>query len=493
MSHKRRRSVSTRSASSGSVSSTSTTPDEERAKHYPMFEDAYLDHTAPYLRDSSRPESEQPFLQKEPSSQRYLLYGRYLFVRQLGKGTYSKVVLAKDLHAVQSVSSGRVLQSLSVSSLNTDFVAIKIFRGERCYDDAFRDECDILNVLSQPMLKSSGSASGCDAVPAMLEDALFDGAHAFSRSLSSLHHRVHCAIVFPALGMSLLELLACRKKYFEVEVANGRSPIPPSSSGPKPPPQPTRRGERYERFRRGGLPLFAVRSFGYQLFSFLHYCRTKGIVHTDLKPENILVEHKKTLNSEDLGPLPVTLGIKVIDFGSAEFVSNFSSISENGSRISCRTIQTRHYRAPEVIFGSGWSYPADMWSAGLILWEMLQGDCVFMTHEDREHLAMMERFIGSPSPKEGGYWSLFKHGDRFEDFVSRKHRSSGSLRWPHSDTYRKDLRYVDEIVPLAEDLRDFSDSHQFCTFVDLIQRVLDWNPSRRLSAAEALAHPFFTS
>jgi dual-specificity kinase len=76
--------------------------------------------------------------------------------------------------------------------------------------------------------------------------------------------------------------------------------------------------------------------------------------------------------------------IKLIDFGSATFNSHHHTA----------VISTRHYRAPEVILGLGWTYPCDLWSVGCILVELLVGEAVFQTHENREHLALMERTFG---------------------------------------------------------------------------------------------------
>lgn len=72
--------------------------------------------------------------------------------------------------------------------------------------------------------------------------------------------------------------------------------------------------------------------------------------------------------------------IRLIDFGSATFEQDYHST----------VVSTRHYRAPEIILGMGWSYPCDIWSIGCILVEFLTGDALFQTHDDLEHLAMME-------------------------------------------------------------------------------------------------------
>ena len=76
--------------------------------------------------------------------------------------------------------------------------------------------------------------------------------------------------------------------------------------------------------------------------------------------------------------------IKVIDFGSATFDW------EHHSTI----VSTRHYRAPEVILELGWSQPCDVWSVGCILFELYLGFTLFQTHDNTEHLAMMERILG---------------------------------------------------------------------------------------------------
>lgn len=72
--------------------------------------------------------------------------------------------------------------------------------------------------------------------------------------------------------------------------------------------------------------------------------------------------------------------IRLIDFGSATFDDEYHS----------SVVSTRHYRAPEIILNLGWSYPCDIWSIGCILVEFFTGDALFQTHDNLEHLAMME-------------------------------------------------------------------------------------------------------
>ena len=58
-------------------------------------------------------------------------------------------------------------------------------------------------------------------------------------------------------------------------------------------------------------------------------------------------------------------------------------------------VSTRHYRAPEIILNLGWSYPCDIWSIGCILVEFFTGDALFQTHDNLEHLAMIEPVCGA--------------------------------------------------------------------------------------------------
>merc|ERR1719283_654796 len=114
-----------------------------------------------------------------------------------------------------------------------------------------------------------------------------------------------------------------------------------------------------------------------------------NLTHTDLKPENILFvdsEHDIIYDPKKKRDIRIVKRpeIRLIDFGSATFDH------EHHSTI----VSTRHYRAPEVILELGWSQPCDVWSVGCILFELYRGITLFQTHDNREHLAMMERILG---------------------------------------------------------------------------------------------------
>jgi dual-specificity kinase len=82
--------------------------------------------------------------------------------------------------------------------------------------------------------------------------------------------------------------------------------------------------------------------------------------------------------------------IRLIDFGSATFNDEYHST----------VVSTRHYRAPEIILNLGWSFACDMWSVGCILVEFFTGDALFQTHDNLEHLAMMEPVCNAKLDRE---------------------------------------------------------------------------------------------
>lgn len=126
-----------------------------------------------------------------------------------------------------------------------------------------------------------------------------------------------------------------------------------------------------------------------------------NLIHTDLKPENILLcdshyqaftysrripSSSNTVNRQaQQRKVLLDTEIRLIDFGSATFQDEYHS----------SVVSTRHYRAPEIILGLGWSFPCDIWSIGCILVEFFTGDALFQTHDNLEHLAMMEAVCGN--------------------------------------------------------------------------------------------------
>jgi len=216
-------------------------------------------------------------------------------------------------------------------------------------------------------------------------------------------------------------------------------------------------------------PLEQVRHISYQLIHAVRFLHENQLTHTDLKPENILFvdadydvgyDNKKkrgvrrVRNSE----------VRLIDFGSATFDH------EHHSSI----VSTRHYRAPEVILELGWSQPCDVWSVGCIMFELYLGITLFQTHDNREHLAMMERILG-PIPT------------RLSRRTRTKYFYHGKLDWDERSSAGRYVR--DNCLPLARYMK--SNDESTCQLFDLIGKMLEYDASQRITLSEAIRHPFF--
>jgi len=236
-------------------------------------------------------------------------------------------------------------------------------------------------------------------------------------------------------------------------------------------------------------PLGQVRHIAYQLCHAVKFMHDHRVTHTDLKPENVLFVTNDwvTVQPEDMlwpasqqgkgqRPHPRSVRrmrdtrVKLIDFGSATFEwEHHSSV-----------VSTRHYRAPEVILELGWSHPCDVWSIGCIIFELHQGHTLFQTHDNREHLAMMGKILGQPM----AYSMVRKTRTKFFN------PTTGLLEW---DINAPEARYTNQHCrPLHEYANVFKpEDEQVATMLDLIARMLEYEPHQRITLKEGLRHPFF--
>ncbi|KAJ6672325.1 SERINE/THREONINE-PROTEIN KINASE DOA-RELATED [Salix viminalis] len=231
------------------------------------------------------------------------------------------------------------------------------------------------------------------------------------------------------------------------------------------------------------FPIDLVREIGRQLLECVAFMHDLRMIHTDLKPENILLvssdyvkvpDYKNSSRSpKDISyfkRVPKSSSIKVIDFGSTTYERQDQNY----------IVSTRHYRAPEVILGLGWSYPCDIWSVGCILVELCTGEALFQTHENLEHLAMMERVLG-PIPQH-----ILKRVDRH----AGKHVRRGRLDWPEGAASRESMKAVLKL-PRLQNLIMQQVDQSAGDLIHLLQGLLRYDPLDRLTARAALRHPFF--
>ncbi|UYV79001.1 CLK2 [Cordylochernes scorpioides] len=212
-----------------------------------------------------------------------------------------------------------------------------------------------------------------------------------------------------------------------------------------------------------------------------------NLTHTDLKPENILFvnsDYEQVFNKKKRRGYSQVKDttIRLIDFGSATFDH------EHHSTI----VSTRHYRAPEVILELGWAQPCDVWSIGCILFELYLGITLFQTHDNHEHLAMMERILG-PLP-----YRMCRKSNRSLEIGCSTNKVNvfqnqvlhhGRLDWDEKSIAG---RYVREnCKPLKRYILGDGEDHRH--LFELISRMLEYEPTQRIPLDEALDHPFFGS
>ncbi|KJP85956.1 CMGC/CLK protein kinase [Plasmodium fragile] len=226
-----------------------------------------------------------------------------------------------------------------------------------------------------------------------------------------------------------------------------------------------------------GFHLEDIKLYCIEMLKALNYLHKISLTHTDLKPENILLDDpyfEKTLVSvrrpTDGKRVQIyrtkSTGIKLIDFGCATFKDGY-----HGS-----IINTRQYRAPEVILNLGWDVSSDMWSFGCVLAEMYTGDLLFRTHEHLEHLAMMEAIV-QPIPKKMICDAVRTNGAKYIN------RDGLRLAWPENASSFESIKYVKRCLPLYRLIRNE-------LFFDFLYSILQIDPALRPTPAELLKHRF---
>eukprot|EP00357_Protocruzia_adherens_P018630 CAMPEP_0114981110 /NCGR_PEP_ID=MMETSP0216-20121206/5354_1 /TAXON_ID=223996 /ORGANISM="Protocruzia adherens, Strain Boccale" /LENGTH=426 /DNA_ID=CAMNT_0002342729 /DNA_START=52 /DNA_END=1332 /DNA_ORIENTATION=+ len=193
------------------------------------------------------------------------------------------------------------------------------------------------------------------------------------------------------------------------------------------------------RGRRHYLEESRVKGYMYQLLKSLDHMHRNGIFHRDIKPENVLL-----LNEH----------LKLADFGSCRGIYSKPPYTEY--------ISTRWYRAPECLLTDGYyNYKMDLWGVGCVMFEVLSLFPLFPGNNELDQVHKIHKIMGTPSQE------LL---DRFQ-----KHASHMDFNFA-----REEGTGLKKLMP-----------HITAEGQDLIIRLLAYNPDDRLSARQALKHPYF--
>ena len=183
----------------------------------------------------------------------------------------------------------------------------------------------------------------------------------------------------------------------------------------------------------------------YQVLKSLKYIHSGDLIHRDLKPSNIL------LNSE--------CHAKVADFGLARSVA---AKEDTTPILMTEYVATRWYRAPEILLGSTkYTKAVDMWSVGCILGELIVGKAIYPGNSTLNQIERILELTGKPKP---------------EDIDSIESPLAANILSQINVTKKKTFQSM------------FSNASD--TALDLLKRLLVFNPNNRLTAEEALKHKY---
>ncbi|CAJ1332552.1 unnamed protein product [Effrenium voratum] len=211
----------------------------------------------------------------------------------------------------------------------------------------------------------------------------------------------------------------------------------------------------------GDEPYFTIgrlQKISNQILTALGYVHSLRLIHCDLKPENILIKSYSRCE------------VKVIDFGSSCFVDDHLS----------SYVQSRSYRAPEVMLGLPYDQKIDLWSLGCIIAELWTGYVLFQNDSVQSLLARILGIVGDfpyPMMTSGKYVPQYftQDGQLYQEIEGQPCPERGRrlhLLVPKKTSMRQRMRTGDEV------------------FLDFLTQLLQLDPSKRPTAAEASKHPF---
>ncbi|KAM9320835.1 homeodomain-interacting protein kinase 1 isoform 2-T2 [Gastrophryne carolinensis] len=233
------------------------------------------------------------------------------------------------------------------------------------------------------------------------------------------------------------------------------------------------------------LPLKYIRPILQQVATALMKLKSLGLIHADLKPENIML----------VDPVRQPYRVKVIDFGSASHVS----------KAVCSTyLQSRYYRAPEIILGLPFCEAIDMWSLGCVIAELFLGWPLYPGASEYDQIRYISQTQGLPAEY------LLSAGTKTSRFFNRdpdlgyplwrlktpeEHEMETGIKSKEARKYifncLDDMAQVNMSTDLegTDMLAEKADRREY---IDLLKKMLTIDADKRITPVKTLNHPFVT-
>ncbi|XP_046806923.1 homeodomain-interacting protein kinase 2 isoform X6 [Lucilia cuprina] len=231
------------------------------------------------------------------------------------------------------------------------------------------------------------------------------------------------------------------------------------------------------------LPLKYIRPILEQVLTALLKLSQLGLIHADLKPENIML----------VDPVRQPYRVKVIDFGSASHIS----------KTVCNTyLQSRYYRAPEIILGLPFCEAIDMWSLGCVVAELFLGWPLYPGSSEFDQIRYISQTQGLPTQhmlSSASKTSKFFYRDTDLTYPFWRLKTIEEYEAETNTKSKEARKYIfnclDDIgqVNVPTDLEGgqlLAEKTDRREFIDLLKRMLTIDQERRLTPAEALNHSF---
>ncbi|KDQ18114.1 hypothetical protein BOTBODRAFT_550231 [Botryobasidium botryosum FD-172 SS1] len=205
-------------------------------------------------------------------------------------------------------------------------------------------------------------------------------------------------------------------------------------------PETVYRASRHYVKLKQPMPNLQIKLYMYQLLRSLAYIHSVGICHRDIKPQNLLLN-------------PATGVLKLCDFGSAKIlVPGEPNVSY---------ICSRYYRAPELIFGAtNYTTNIDIWSTGCVMAELMLGQPLFPGESGIDQLVEIIKVLGTPSREQ----------------IKTMNPNYMEHKFPQIKPHPFQKVFRPRTTPES---------------IDLVSKLLEYTPTARLSAIEAMTHHLF--